>query len=62
MSKEQWVIVHYWAQEPTEVYGTFDTEQAAYDYAEAHGFAADVCSAYEVQCIKNVNEEDDYAE
>ena len=57
MSKEQWVIVSYWARNPTDVYGTFDTERAAHDYAEAHGFAANALSAYEVQCIIDVNEE-----
>ena len=36
----KFVILHYFPHEPMQVYGLFDTEEEARQYAEAQGLAA----------------------
>lgn len=57
MSSEEtgkWVITHYFPHEPAQVYGLFDSEAEAREYAQAQGFA--ITGAYEVQMVLDVNE------
>lgn len=52
---EQWVIVHHFPRQPTQVYGTFASWKAAFQYAAQQGFE---CSgSYEIHKILNVEEE-----
>jgi hypothetical protein len=55
-SKEVFVILSYWPYEPVQVYGTFDTEQEAWAYAEAQAFTIGLGS-FEVKPIRDINEE-----
>ena len=60
--KSKWVLLHYSPYEPVRVYGTFDTEDQAYAYAEQEGFNGEEAiaageSAYEVRRIRNVKGE-----
>ena len=52
---ERWVIVHFWPRGPVQVYGTFQSDTEARDYAEQHGFAVDQ-GAYTVVSIRDVEE------
>ena len=53
MEKSKWVILSYFPHSPVDVYGLFDSEKEAMDYAEKQGFAVGQ-GAYEVKCIWEV--------
>ena len=50
MSEEtgKWVLVAYFEHEPFDVYGLFNTEQEAWDYAEKHRADFDACAVKSV--------------
>lgn len=50
----KWVIVHYFPHEPAQVYGFFDTEEAATDYAERQSMSV-APGAYTVQMVLNAH-------
>jgi hypothetical protein len=53
---ERWVIINYFSEEPSQVYGVFASEEEALIYAEVQGMSMDG-NAYEVKFIRDVNEE-----
>lgn len=50
----KWVILNHFPHSPTDVYGLFDTEKEAIDYAEAQGLATGG-NAYEVKMVLNAH-------
>ena len=53
----KWVILSYFPHSPVDVYGMFDSEQEARDYAEKQGFAMGD-SAYSVHMVFNAHYEE----
>jgi hypothetical protein len=53
-----WVAIQYWPHEPTHVYGPFETEDEARQYAEMNNFANGQGS-YEVKEIFNAHYHED---
>ena len=56
-TEEKFVAVHFFPHEPMQVYGMFDSEEAAREYAERQGFAMNG-GAYDVFGVLDVNEEE----
>lgn len=54
----KWVILNYFPHSPTDVYGLFDSEKEAIDYAEAQGMAMGG-NAYEVKMVLNAHYRED---
>ena len=56
MSEEtgKWVILNYFPHSPVDVYGLFDSEQEAREYAEKHVFFKQK-TAYEVKMVLNAH-------
>ena len=54
----KWVILSYFPNSPTDVYGFFDSEQGARDYAERQGFSVGE-GAYSVHMVLNAHYEED---
>ena len=54
--KQQWVICQYFPYDPMDVYGMFDSEKEAIEYAERQGFAL-YNGAYSVHRILDIKEE-----
>lgn len=50
-----WVILNFFPYSPVHVYGLFDNETAAREYAERHGMAIDE-NSYQVVELRNVEE------
>lgn len=50
----KFVVLHYFPHEPMQVYGLFDTEDEARQYAEAQGLAARP-GAYDVNEVLNAH-------
>ena len=50
----KWVVVDYFPHEPAQVYGFFDTEEEATDYAERQGMGNGP-GAYSVQMVLNAH-------
>ena len=50
----KWVILNYFPHSPVDVYGLFDSEQEAREYAERNGFARGQ-NAYEVKMVLNAH-------
>ena len=55
-TKEQWVILTFWPHEPTEVYGIFNSQKEALNYANRQGFHH-TC-AYDVHQILDIEDEE----
>mgnify|MGYP006268296243 CR=1 FL=1 len=51
---ERWVVVSYFEHSPSEIYGTFVSEESARAYAEREKLADGDIAAYEVKCIFEV--------
>ena len=56
MSEEtgKWVILNYFPHSPVDVYGLFDSEQEAREYAEKQGFGVGQ-GAYEISMVLNAH-------
>ena len=56
MSEEtgKWVILNYFPHSPVDVYGLFDSEKEAVDYAEKHGMALGG-NVYEAKMVLNAH-------
>jgi len=54
----KWVILSFFPNSPTDVYGLFDSEQEARDYAERHGFAIGG-GAYQINMVLNAHHEEE---
>jgi len=52
---DKFVVVYFFPHEPMQVYGLFDSEEAAREYAERQGFGI-TPGAYDVHEILNVSE------
>jgi hypothetical protein len=52
-----WVILSYFERDPVQVYGVFASESEAREYAKSQGMAAQHSAAYDVVCVRDVNEE-----
>ena len=50
----KWVILSFFPNSPTDVYGLFDSEQEARDYAERHGFSTGG-NAYQINMVLNAH-------
>jgi len=50
----KWVILNFFGREPIDVYGLFDTEEEARNYAETQGMAING-NAYSVQMVLNAH-------
>lgn len=48
----KWIIIDYFPNSPADVYGLFDTEKDARDYAERHGFGKNG-GAYDIKSVLN---------
>ena len=58
----KWVVLNYFPHEPMDIYGFFDTEQDAREYAEKNGFAKN-SNAYDIRMVLNAHyteDESDY--
>ncbi len=53
-----WVILNYFPHSPVHVFGVFNSEHEAREYAEQQGMAIGE-NAYEVQHVRNVDPTDD---
>jgi hypothetical protein len=52
----KWVILNFFPHSPTHVFGFFDTEKEALDYAEKNGM--DKCgNAFDIQMVVNAHYE-----
>ena len=49
--KEKFVVVAFYEHEPVQIYGTFDSPEAAREWAEAHG-----ADAYNINAILDIEE------
>jgi len=54
----KFVVLHFFPHSPVQVYGLFDSEQAAMDYAQRHGFAVGE-GAYQVHEVLNCEYEEE---
>ena len=54
----KWVILNFFPNSPTDVYGLFDSEQEARDYAEKQGFAIGG-NSYQVNMVLNAYYQED---
>ena len=54
----KWVILSYFPHSPVDVYGLFDSEQDAKDYAERQGFAVGQ-GAYDIKSVLNAHYQED---
>jgi len=55
--KEQWVICHYFSHEPMELYGMFDSEKDAIEYAVSICTVGALGGTYSVHKVRNVKEQ-----
>ena len=53
----KWVILSYFPHCPVEVFGFFDSEQGARDYAHRQGFP--IGGAYDIRMVLNAHYEED---
>ena len=63
MSEEtgKWVILNYFPHSPVDVYGLFDSEKEAVDYAERHGLALGG-NVYEAKMVLNAHHHEDQSD
>jgi hypothetical protein len=55
MNEPLFVLISYFSHEPSEVWGFFETEQEARDYAESH----QMTGAYAAYDVKQVQQKED---
>lgn len=53
----KWVILDHFPHSPTDVYGFFDSESEALEYAERHGFGKNG-GAFDVKMVLNAHYEE----